>query len=103
MIRRPPRSTLFPYTTLFRPAAARCGTAGAAGAGSLARAHRSGHCSTGEAADGLAQDERGSAALGVRKITELGRDPCWEKLAPFFSFSPSPSARTPLVQQKTKA
>src|SRR3989449_5633699 len=24
MIRRPPRSTLFPYTTLFRSAAARC-------------------------------------------------------------------------------
>src|SRR3712207_7293935 len=28
MIRRPPRSTLFPYTTLFRSAAARLGEAG---------------------------------------------------------------------------
>src|SRR2546422_3254688 len=27
MIRRPPRSTLFPYTTLFRSASARCSTA----------------------------------------------------------------------------
>src|SRR3712207_8089152 len=38
MIRRPPRSTLFPYTTLFRsraPAAAR-----GAGGGELARGHR---------------------------------------------------------------
>src|SRR2546427_7042948 len=26
MIRRPPRSTLFPYTTLFRSACARCAT-----------------------------------------------------------------------------
>src|SRR2546430_9942637 len=29
MIRRPPRSTLFPYTTLFRSAAARSGARGA--------------------------------------------------------------------------
>src|SRR3712207_7003274 len=29
MIRRPPRSTLFPYTTLFRSAAAELGQAGA--------------------------------------------------------------------------
>src|SRR6267378_3876708 len=28
MIRRPPRSTLFPYTTLFRSAAAACGDCG---------------------------------------------------------------------------
>src|SRR2546426_6763430 len=30
MIRRPPRSTLFPYTTLFRSASARCDGAGPA-------------------------------------------------------------------------
>src|SRR3712207_7840108 len=29
MIRRPPRSTLFPYTTLFRSSASRCGEADA--------------------------------------------------------------------------
>src|SRR5438132_7525903 len=28
MIRRPPRSTLFPYTTLFRSDSASCGTSG---------------------------------------------------------------------------
>src|SRR5258705_6045151 len=42
MIRRPPRSTLFPYTTLFRSAApAGAGRAGheAAGGNRLARAH----------------------------------------------------------------
>src|SRR2546430_6842829 len=41
MIRRPPRSTLFPYTTLFRsaPAAARAGSSGSRGA---ARAGTSG-------------------------------------------------------------
>src|SRR5260370_2614310 len=35
MIRRPPRSTLFPYTTLFRslPPQGRCGRRGARGAG----------------------------------------------------------------------
>src|SRR2546422_7731001 len=31
MIRRPPRSTLFPYTTLFRSWCAPCGAAGARG------------------------------------------------------------------------
>src|SRR2546430_3089690 len=52
MIRRPPRSTLFPYTTLFRspaprrrtadaePAAARRGRAGRAGSGAAARRGR---------------------------------------------------------------
>src|SRR3712207_7769058 len=35
MIRRPPRSTLFPYTTLFRSARGRCARDGA-------RAHRGG-------------------------------------------------------------
>src|SRR2546430_6803787 len=33
MIRRPPRSTLFPYTTLFRSARDRAGEQGLAGAG----------------------------------------------------------------------
>src|SRR3712207_7877609 len=40
MIRRPPRSTLFPYTTLFRsPGAARAGL-GVAGRATLRSAHR---------------------------------------------------------------
>src|SRR3712207_7712215 len=38
MIRRPPRSTLFPYTTLFRSRAGRCAPRrGAGGAGLAAR------------------------------------------------------------------
>src|SRR5688572_32503759 len=39
MIRRPPRSTLFPYTTLFRSLASYCGGRGrvAAAAGAVAR------------------------------------------------------------------
>src|SRR5207249_118380 len=47
-----------------RPKAAQCGAAGAAGVGGSARAHRSGDCSAGEAADGLAQGERGQSAAG---------------------------------------
>src|SRR2546430_7752482 len=39
MIRRPPRSTLFPYTTLFRSGAGRLG-AGGAGGGPGRAAHR---------------------------------------------------------------
>src|SRR2546427_1541224 len=38
MIRRPPRSTLFPYTTLFRSADGGARGGGAAGAGRAARA-----------------------------------------------------------------
>src|SRR5436190_13435484 len=41
MIRRPPRSTLFPYTTLFRSAAVR-GRCGTAAAGSRDRRDRDG-------------------------------------------------------------
>src|SRR5213079_300006 len=51
-----------------RPTAARCGTAGAAGALSSARAHRSGDCSAGEAADGLAQGERGQRLASIPGI-----------------------------------
>src|SRR3989454_9872732 len=39
MIRRPPRSTLFPYTTLFRSGVGRAALAGAAGGSRLDRAH----------------------------------------------------------------
>src|SRR5258708_11096186 len=40
MIRRPPRSTLFPYTTLFRSPGVRCALAGAGAAGGGRRAGR---------------------------------------------------------------
>src|SRR2546430_17281447 len=39
MIRRPPRSTLFPYTTLFRSARDRAGEQGLAGAGWAGHQH----------------------------------------------------------------
>src|ERR1051325_4247386 len=39
MIRRPPRSTLFPYPTLFRSPAARCASAGACTTGRRRRRH----------------------------------------------------------------
>src|SRR2546425_13312401 len=41
MIRRPPRSTLFPYTTLFRSLADTAGTIGGTGGRAPARARRS--------------------------------------------------------------
>src|SRR5215208_7724994 len=45
MIRRPPRSTLFPYTTLFRPACGRgepeCGRVGALAGGNRSEEHTS--------------------------------------------------------------
>src|SRR2546429_4022859 len=41
MIRRPPRSTLFPYTTLFRSRAVGRGAGGTAAGGAAARAARS--------------------------------------------------------------
>src|SRR2546422_7249457 len=40
MIRRPPRSTLFPYTTLFRSRWTRVGLAGLCGAHAIVRADR---------------------------------------------------------------
>src|SRR2546427_4712283 len=61
MIRRPPRSTLFPYTTLFR---SRDG-----------RAHGPGHRTAGRAAPDphadLAQDRPARARLRDRKSTRL--------------------------------
>src|SRR5205823_9319385 len=41
MIRRPPRSTLFPYTTLFRPRSSARGSEGAAGRSPSLRRSRS--------------------------------------------------------------
>src|SRR5438034_8663365 len=59
MIRRPPRSTLFPYTTLFRSHGA---DGGAGGAGDVGHAHAQG------------RHQRGAARLGHerdRKSTRL--------------------------------
>src|SRR5258708_30347738 len=73
MIRRPPRSTLFPYTTLFRsdPRAAQGAAAGEAGAAVVARV---GAILVGEAhlVDGVADGGRiGDALIQDRKSTRL--------------------------------
>src|SRR3712207_8893861 len=61
MIRRPPRSTLFPYTTLFRSVRLRLGAA-------LLAVDVEGHLG-----DGLAGDCH--TPLGVDAALELGREP----------------------------
>src|SRR2546422_7888841 len=68
MIRRPPRSTLFPYTTLFRsPAALRAaGPTYAPGAGPGARGHVA-YAGTGRGAPGATS----SPAHADRKSTRL--------------------------------
>src|SRR2546427_2994909 len=58
MIRRPPRSTLFPYTTLFRSAATGAGVRTAAGAGAATGA-------------GVRTAAGAGAATGDRKSTRL--------------------------------
>src|SRR3712207_6866902 len=75
MIRRPPRSTLFPYTTLFRSAVAgrrRLGRGGQRQAGPAARGRRGGGGAAGEDAGLHAVPRGGGAAGGVdRKSTRL--------------------------------
>src|SRR3712207_7840569 len=75
MIRRPPRSTLFPYTTLFRSPAhggsAREEPPG--GAGGRARRHQHAHSGHGGGPhqEGDAGGGRGAAEAGDRKSTRL--------------------------------
>src|SRR2546426_1296869 len=58
MIRRPPRSTLFPYTTLFRsPCLSRCGPGG-----------RQSHCSSDGARIGGASDGRHLSGQDTRAV-----------------------------------
>ena len=52
MIRRPPRSTLFPYTTLFRSSMTEPGGKGARGGGTGGDGERPGHCHRHCAGDG---------------------------------------------------
>src|SRR5947199_1295339 len=63
MIRRPPRSTLFPYTTLFRSPA---------GAGSsIVRSYRSITAFKSAVSSHVACDQRGSVTRADRKSTRL--------------------------------
>src|SRR6266487_2924824 len=57
MLRRPPRPTLFPYTTLFRSGGAATRSAAASGGRADDQVHAQGHVSCGavDAADGLAE------------------------------------------------
>src|SRR2546427_5753642 len=59
MIRRPPRSTLFPYTTLFRSGSGLARAAGDAGAGRTARAPGLGEALEGWGARAGAAQPRG--------------------------------------------
>src|SRR3712207_9167721 len=63
MIRRPPRSTLFPYTTLFR----------SADAGALRRPHPGGRCASRVGADGAC---RLRLAQLARSGTIMAPTPC---------------------------
>src|SRR3712207_8189692 len=56
MIRRPPRSTLFPYTTLFRSGLARCTPGAGGGAGPDRDGRRHGAAAAGPAADAAGAD-----------------------------------------------
>src|SRR2546426_5756482 len=66
MIRRPPRSTLFPYTTLFRSPSAACGTA-ESGLEDSPR-HRHGHHPVRDIDDLADLEVAGNAADGVRLV-----------------------------------
>src|SRR3712207_9216474 len=83
MIRRPPRSTLFPYTTLFRsdPDARPADTAGGGGAPpaqAIGLRHRRGHLlgAHGYAAAAREVPEAGRAAVPLRdRVGVRGRPP----------------------------
>src|SRR3712207_7571226 len=73
MIRRPPRSTLFPYTTLFRSSWFRAGAqaeeaAGGVPAGQLRPGVRPGH-----ARDAQGRDRRGLPRADRRRLARDGR------------------------------
>src|SRR5690242_21535728 len=64
MVRRPPRSTLFPYTTLFRSAGADPGRGGAAAPGAWESPRRRGRRGGGVGEAGRAATSRGGARNG---------------------------------------
>src|SRR3712207_7646942 len=63
MIRRPPRSTLFPYTTLFRSSVKRC-------AGSFCIARRTTSSSSGETSGLIARGGTGSSDTCLSRSEE---------------------------------
>src|SRR3712207_7053436 len=71
MIRRPPRSTLFPYTTLFRSAERATGGGLAGGAGEQPRAAERGGAAGVAAAGGVRGGLHPGGGTGDRKSTRL--------------------------------
>src|SRR3712207_7573969 len=69
MIRRPPRSTLFPYTTLFRSGRRPAGVAGDRG-GALVHQPREGPHDAGDASDAAERDAARPQALAVDGVRE---------------------------------
>src|SRR3712207_6993380 len=68
MIRRPPRSTLFPYTTLFRSQAAR---AGAAGRGERWRRGQRVQCAAAQAERRIGRQRTGERRRSEEHTSEL--------------------------------
>src|SRR3712207_1238876 len=78
MIRRPPRSTLFPYTTLFRSRVLVTGASGGVGLAAVQLAKRRGAtviavCSASKAADVMAQGADQTVDRGADLVSALGR------------------------------
>src|SRR2546429_3036810 len=71
MIRRPPRSTLFPYTTLFRSLASRHAFPDRSGRAADSRADCHGHQERKRTNARLSESDRGSKLRGDRKSTRL--------------------------------
>src|SRR3712207_8728561 len=71
MIRRPPRSTLFPYTTLFRSPATGTGRLASDGSGANLR----GRSAVARARRGERDGRRGKALSGARAAGRAGADP----------------------------
>src|SRR5216684_8389490 len=76
MIRRPPRSTLFPYTTLFRSVHEHAGQLGAAPAGALDRLfeRRRKAGAVRQARQRVAVGERGDALARQRDLGDVATD-----------------------------
>src|SRR3989442_9242480 len=88
MIRRPPRSTLFPYTTLFRSHHRRGGDAPGSGGGGRGRADHGwqsgGHPRDSRRGDGTRSQDRGVNHVGDRKSTRLNSSHVRISYAVFF-------------------
>src|SRR3712207_7058783 len=81
MIRRPPRSTLFPYTTLFRSQRARTGAGGVVGA-PAGGFRPGGAAQRGVAGEGADRRGGGSARRRPPRAGQIGRGHGWNPVTP---------------------